>query len=388
MGKIVYADNAATTSLSKAALTAMLPYMLGEYGNPSSAYSLGRSARDAVENARKTVAQCIHASKAYEVIFTSGGTEADNQALLIGSGIKPKEGKPHIITSAFEHHAVLHSVERLEQQGCEVTYIPVNDKGLVKLSDLTAAIRPNTVMVSIMYANNEVGTIQPIQSIGALCRKRGILFHTDAVQAVGHVPINVEEMKIDMLSMSGHKFHGPKGVGALYIREGCPLGKFIEGGEQENGLRGGTENVAGIVGMAAALEECCERMVDNMVNVTRMRDKIADELSKIPKSCINGSMNWHVPGTLSMCFEGIDSEALIMKMDAEGICVSAGSACTTGDMNPSHVLQAMGVPPERIHGALRISVNEDNTMADVDRIIDSVKRNVKVLRMMSATWKG
>ena len=387
MSKVVYADNAATTSLSHTALSVMMPYLLGDYGNPSGAYSLGRSAKEGVETSRKVVAKCIHAAKPYEIIFTSGGTEADNQALWTAATIKPKEGKPHIITSAFEHHAVLHTLEKMESLGvAEVTYLPVNDKGLIKLSELKEAVRPNTVMVSIMFANNEVGTVQPIESVGAFCRKRGILFHTDAVQAVGHIPINVEEMKIDMLSMSGHKFRGPKGVGALYIREGCPLERFIEGGSQENGLRSGTENVAGIVGMAAALAESCERMADNMVYITRMRDKLATELMKIPMTCINGSMNWHVPGTLSLCFEGIDSEALIMKMDAEGICVSAGSACTTGDMNPSHVLTAMGVPERFIHGALRISVNEENTMTDIDRIIDSVKRNVKVLRSMSATW--
>ena len=387
MIKYIYADNAATTEISSKAMCAMLPYLMGTYGNPSSAHYYGRKADKAVSEARASIAQSIGAKSEKEIIFTSGGTEADNQALRTGAWYGQQIKKQHIITTQFEHHAVLNTVKWLEQQGCSVTYLPVHEDGIVRVKDVEKAIRSNTVMVSVMMVNNEVGTIQPIAEIGALCRKRRIIFHTDAVQAVGHIPVNVEEMNIDMLSMSGHKFHGPKGVGALYVRENCPVLKVMEGGEQESGRRGGTENVAGIVGMAEALKESCEHMVENTVNVTRMRTLLMEGiLGKIPKCQINGDPLRRVPGNLSVCFEGIEGAALVMRLDSEKICISEGSACTTGTLEPSHVLRAMGVPDNLIGGAVRITLNECNSMTQVRTILESLIRNVEALRRMSDMW--
>ena len=389
MKDFIYADNAATTELCHTSLVKMLPYLTYEYGNPSSAHELGRQALETVEEARKEIAGCIGAKSPKEIIFTSGGSESDNQALRTGAIYGSLKRKRHLITTAIEHHAVLNTLADLEEDGCTATYLGVNEDGLVDLRDLDVTVKPNTVMVSVMMVNNEVGTIQPVQEIGAYCRRRNILFHTDAVQAVGHIPINVEEMNIDMMSMSGHKFHGPKGVGALYVREGCPLYSLIHGGGQEYGLRAGTENVAGIVGMAAALRYSTEHMAENTMNVMRLREYVIDEiLTNVPKCRLNGDRTRRVPGNVSLCFEGIEGASLILRMDAEGICVSAGSACTTGDLRPSHVLEAMCVPEELISGSLRISLDEGNTMKEAETIVQSVIRNVEALRRMSATWKG
>ena len=325
----VYADNAATTCVSRAALDAMFPYLLEDYGNPSSLYAFGQKAQEALQEARETVAKCIGATPR-EIYFTSGGSEADNQAIVSAARVGARHGKKHLISTKFEHHAVLHTLKKLEKEGFEVTLLDVHADGVVRLEDVEGAIRPDTCLVTVMFANNEIGTIQPIREIGALCRERGIPFHTDAVQAAGHMPIDVVEMNIDMLSMSGHKFHAPKGVGVLYARKNMPLVNIIEGGAQERGKRAGTENVAGIVALAAALKESCEHMEENTAKILPMRDKLFAELSKIPHSKINGSLEHHVPGTVNMCFEGIEGESLLLLLDREGICASSGSACTSG----------------------------------------------------------
>ena len=381
----VYADNAATTSVSKAALDAMLPYLTENYGNPSSLYAFGQKAAEALQKARETVAACINAEPR-EIIFTSGGSEADNQAIVSAAKLGARKGKKHLISTQFEHHAVLHTLSKLEKEGFEVTLLDPHSDGVIRVEDVEAAIRPDTALVTVMFANNEIGTVQPIAEIGALCREKGIPFHTDAVQAAGHMPIDVKAMNIDMLSMSGHKFHAPKGVGVLYARRGMVLTNIIEGGAQERGKRAGTENVAGIVAMAAALKESCEHMEENTAKIIPMRDKLFRELSKIPHSKINGSLEHHVPGTVNMCFEGIEGESLLLMLDDAGICASSGSACTSGSLDPSHVLLSIGLPHEVAHGSLRLSIGEYNTMEQIDHIIETVPKVVAYLRGMSPVW--
>ena len=381
----VYADNAATTCVSKTALDAMMPYLTEQYGNPSSLYAFAQNAKEALENARKTVADIIGAQPK-EIYFTSGGSEADNQAIVSMAKVGALKGKKHLISTKFEHHAVLHTLKKLEKEGFEVTLLDVHEDGVVRLEDLEAAVREDTALVTIMFANNEIGTVQPIKEIGEFCRARKIPFHTDAVQAAGHMPINVQEMNIDLLSMSGHKFHAPKGVGVLYAKTGMPLFNIIEGGAQERGKRAGTENVAGIAAMAAALNESCDNMEENSAKMCAMRDKLFAELCKIPHSKINGSIEHHVPGTVNMCFEGIEGESLLLMLDANGICASSGSACTSGSLDPSHVLLALGLPHEVAHGSLRLSIGEYNTMEQIDHIIEVVPRVVEYLRNMSPVW--
>jgi len=381
----VYADNAATTCVSRAAIDAMLPYLLEDYGNPSSLYAFGQKAQEALQEARETVAKCIGATPR-EIYFTSGGSEADNQAIVSAARVGARHGKKHLISTKFEHHAVLHTLKKLEKEGFEVTLLDVHADGVVRLEDVEAAIRPDTCLVTVMFANNEIGTIQPIREIGALCREKGIPFHTDAVQAAGHMPIDVGEMNIDMLSMSGHKFHAPKGVGVLYARRNMPLVNIIEGGAQERGKRAGTENVAGIVALAAALKESCEHMEENTAKIIPMRDKLFAELSKIPHSKINGSLDHHVPGTVNMCFEGIEGESLLLLLDRDGICASSGSACTSGSLDPSHVLLSIGLPHEVAHGSLRLSIGEYNSMDEIDHIIEVVPKVVAYLRSISPVW--
>ncbi len=381
----VYADNAATTSVSKTALDAMLPYLTDFYGNPSSLYAFGQKAQEALAASRETVAACINADPK-EIYFTSGGSEADNQAIISAARLGARKGKKHLISTAFEHHAVLHTLNKMEKEGFEVTLLDVHSDGVVTVEDVRNAIREDTCLVTIMFANNEIGTVQPIAEIGALCRELKIPFHTDAVQAAGHMPIDVKAMNIDMLSMSGHKFHAPKGVGVLYARKGMLLTNVIEGGAQERGKRAGTENVAGIVAMAAALKESCDNMEANTAKIIPMRDKLFAELSKIPHSKINGSLEHHVPGTVNMCFEGIEGESLLLMLDENGICASSGSACTSGSLDPSHVLLAIGLPHEIAHGSLRLSIGEYNTMEEIDHIIEVVPKVVQYLRNMSPVW--
>ena len=381
----VYADNAATTSVSKAALDAMLPYLTENYGNPSSLYAFGQRAQEALQEARETVAHYINADPK-EIYFTSGGSEADNQAIVSAARLGARKGKKHLISTKFEHHAVLHTLAKLEKEGYEVTLLDVHEDGVVRLEDLEAAIRPDTALVTVMFANNEIGTVQPVAEIGALCRARGIPFHCDAVQAAGHMPIDVKAMNIDMLAMSGHKFHAPKGVGVLYARRGMVLTNIIEGGAQERGKRAGTENVAGIAALAAALKESCDNMEANTAKIIPMRDKLFAELSKIPHSKINGSLEHHVPSTVNMCFEGIEGESLLLKLDDAGICASSGSACTSGSLDPSHVLLAIGLPHEVAHGSLRLSIGEYNTMEQIEHICKTVPKVVEYLRAMSPVW--
>ena len=383
----VYADNAATTSVSRTALDAMLPWLTEKYGNPSSLYGFGQEARVAVEKARQSVASCLGAAPAREIYFTSCGTESDNQALNSCARIGARKGKKHIISTRFEHHAILHTLKKLEKEGFAVTLLDVHDDGVVRVEDVANAIREDTCLVTVMFANNEVGTVQPIAEIGALCRERGIPFHTDAVQAAGHLPIDVEKMNIDLLSLSGHKFHAPKGVGALYVRRNIPLQSFMEGGAQERGKRAGTENVAGIMALAAALEESCANLDENAARVTAMRDRLIAGLSQIPHSRVNGSLEHHVPGTVNMCFEGIEGETLLLALDKSGICVSSGSACASGSLDPSHVLLSLGIPYELARGSLRLSIGEYNTDADIDYILETLPGTVESLRSMSPLWK-
>lgn len=381
----VYADNAATTSVSKTALDAMMPYLTTNYGNPSSLYSFAQEVTEDVARARADIAACIGANPR-EIYFTSGGSEADNQAIISAAKAGEKKGKKHIISTKFEHHAVLHTLNKLKKEGWDVTLLDVHEDGVVRLEDLENAIREDTCLVTIMFANNEIGTVQPIKEIGALCRSKGIPFHTDAVQAAGHMAIDVNDMNIDMMSMSGHKFHAPKGIGVLYAKRNMPLFNLIEGGAQERGKRAGTENVAGIMAMAAALKESCQHMEENNAKIIPMRDKLFAELSKIPHSKINGSLEHHVPGTVNMCFEGIEGESLLLMLDANGICASSGSACTSGSLDPSHVLLSIGLPHEVAHGSLRLSIGEYNTMEEIDHIIDVVPKVVEKLRDMSPVW--
>ena len=382
----VYADNAATTKVSNTAFNAMLPYFKELYGNPSSLYTLGQKSQEAIFSARETVAEYLNCD-IKEITFTSGGSEADNQAIISAAYLGAKSGKKHIISSAFEHHAVLHTLEKLKKEGFEVTLLPVHSDGFVSVEELKDAIREDTALVTIMFANNEIGTVQPIAEIGKICREKGVIFHTDAVQAAGHIKIDVKAQNIDMLSISSHKFHGPKGAGALYVRKGIPILNLIEGGAQERGKRAGTENVPAIVGMAAALKESCESLDKNFNYVKSLRNMIAGELSKIPHSKINGDLERGLAGTLNMCFEGIEGESLLLLLDDRGISASSGSACTSGSLDPSHVLLALGLPHEVAHGSLRISLSEYNTKEEAEHIIREVPKVVEYLRSMSPIWK-
>ena len=382
----IYADNAATTCMSSAAISTMERYMESCYGNPSSLHSLGQRAAEALQSAREEIAACLGCRPA-EVYFTSGGSEADNQAILSAARNGEKKGKKHIISTAFEHHAVLHTLEALSKEGFEVTLLDVHEDGVVTPEEVAAAIREDTCLVTIMYANNEIGSIQPIPEIGALCKERKIPFHTDAVQAAGHLAIDVKAQNIDMLSLSGHKFHGPKGSGVLYARKGIPLVNVIEGGAQERGKRAGTENLPAIVGMAAALKEACDHIDENAEKVYALRDKLIEGLSKIPHSALNGDPVHRLPGNVNFCFEGIEGESLLLLLDAKGICASSGSACASGSLDPSHVLLAIGRPHEVAHGSLRLSLCEWNTEEEVDIILQEVPRVVEYLRNMSPMWK-
>ena len=384
----IYADNAATTKMSRTAIDAMLPYMETYYGNPSSLHSVGQKAAQALADARQTVADCL-GCEPREIIFTSGGSEADNQALLSAAMLGQKKGKKHIISTNIEHHAILHSLRRLESLGFEVTLLPVDEKGRITVEQVANAIRPDTCLVTVMYANNEIGTIEPIAEIGALCHEKGILFHTDAVQAAGHLHIDVKAQNIDLLSLSGHKFHGPKGVGALYTRRGIVLTNLIEGGAQERGKRAGTENIPAIVGMAAALKEACANLDENAKKVAALRDRLIAGLSQIPHCALNGDDNGanRLPGNVNFCFEGIEGESLLLLLDAKGICASSGSACTSGSLDPSHVLLAIGRPHEVAHGSLRLSLCESNTAEEVDYMLAQIPGIVSYLRGMSPVWK-
>ena len=382
----VYADNAATTAMSDAAVRAMLPYYKEIYGNPSSLHSVGQRAAEALADARARVAACLGA-RPEEIYFTSGGSEADNQAIRSAALLGARKNKRHLISTAIEHHAVLHTLKKLEREGFEVTLLDVGPQGIVAPEAVAAAIREDTALVTVMYANNEVGTIQPIAEIGAVCRERGVPFHTDAVQAVGHLPIRVEEQNIDMLSLSAHKFHGPKGVGALYCRKGLTLLPFVEGGTQERGRRAGTENLAGIAGMTAALEEATSHLEENAAYVSGLRDKLIDGLSKIPHSRLNGDRDRRLPGNVNFCFEGIEGESLLLLLDAKGVAASSGSACTSGSLDPSHVLLALGLPHEVAHGSLRLTLSEYNTPEEVDHILSVVPGVVDYLRDISPVWE-
>lgn len=382
---MIYTDNAATTKMSRAAIAAMQPYFDEIYGNPSSLHSAGQRAKEALTAAREQIAACLGCT-AREIYFTSGGSEADNQAILSAAAIGAKKGKKHIISTAFEHHAVLHTLGKLRREGFEVELLDVRSYGNISVRQVADAIREDTCLVTVMYANNEIGSILPIAEIGRLCRERGVLFHTDAVQAAGHLPINVTEQSIDLLSLSAHKFHGPKGVGVLYARTGVPLTTLIEGGAQERGKRGGTENVAGIVGMATALREMCAHMEENAASVARLRDRLIEGLSKIPHSALNGDRDNRLPGNVSFCFEGIEGESLLLLLDDKGICASSGSACTSGSLDPSHVLLAIGRPHEIAHGSLRLSLSEENTDEEIDCLLREIPSVVEYLRNMSPLW--
>ena len=382
----VYADNAATTQMSRAAIDAMLPYMETIYGNPSSLHSVGQQAAEALQNARERIAACLNASPR-EIYFTSGGSEADNQAILSAARLGARKGKKHIISTAFEHHAVLHTLKKLEKEGFEIELLPVGAIGTITAQQVKSALRADTCLVTVMYANNEIGSILPIAEIGEVCREAGVLFHTDAVQAAGHVPIDVQAQHIDMLSLSAHKFHGPKGIGVLYARQGVPLTSLIEGGAQERGKRAGTENLPAIMGMAAALEDACAHIDKNARKVSALRDRLIAGLSRIPHSALNGDPVNRLPGNVSFCFEGIEGESLLLLLDAKGISASSGSACTSGSLDPSHVLLAIGRPHEVAHGSLRLSLCEWNTDEDVDRILAAVPEVVAYLREMSPMWK-
>lgn len=382
----IYVDNAATTKMSRTAIEAMLPYMDKVYGNPSSLHSVGQEAADALRQARADAAAVIGCEPS-EITFTSGGSEADNQAIVSAAYIGAKKGKKHIISTAFEHHAVLHTLKRLEKEGFEVTLLDVHENGMISAGQVADAIREDTCLVTVMYANNEIGSIQPIAEIGAVCKAKGVIFHTDAVQAAGHLHINVKDENIDMLSLSAHKFHGPKGVGILYARRGIRLTNIIEGGAQERGKRAGTENIPGIIGMVAALKEANANIDENAAKVSALRDRLIDGIGKIPHSALNGDRVSRLPGNVSFCFEGIEGESLLLLLDAKGICASSGSACTSGSLDPSHVLLAIGRPHEVAHGSLRLSLSEENTQAEVDYIIEETAKVVEYLRNLSPVWK-
>ena len=381
----VYLDNAATTKTSKKVVDAMLPYFTEIYGNPSSLHTVGQTAKEELDKARQTVAECFNAN-AGEIYFTSGGSEADNQAILTACEIGARKGKKHIVSSKFEHHAVLHALDKMKKRGFEVTLVEVNANGVINPQDVADAIREDTCLVTIMFANNEIGTIQPIKEIGAICKERKVIFHTDAVQAAGHIAIDVKDMNIDMLSISAHKFHGPKGVGALYARKGIYLTNLIEGGAQEKGKRGGTENLPGIVGMAVALKDACDNLEKNGKYISALRDKLIEGLKKIPHSKINGDEVKRVPNNVNICFEGIEGESLLLLLDMDGISASSGSACTSGSLDPSHVLLSIGLPHEVAHGSLRLSLSEENTAEEVDYVLEKVPAVVELLRKMSPVW--
>lgn len=382
----IYADNAATTKMSELAIEAMLPYMRDIYGNPSSLHSVGQEAAEVLLGAREKMAKCL-GCEAREIYFTSGGSEADNQAIISAANRGARKGKKHIISTAFEHHAVLHTLKKLEKQGFEITLLPVGEMGMVNPDDVRNAIKDETCLVTVMYANNEIGTIQPIEKIGEICREKGVIFHTDAVQAAGHLKINVNEQNIDMLSLSAHKFHGPKGVGALYVKSGIVVSNIIEGGAQERGKRGGTENIPAIVSMAAAFEDACSKIDENAKRLTKMRDRLIEGLSKIPHSILNGDAKNRLPGNVNMCFEGIEGESLLLMLDMHGVCASSGSACTSGSLDPSHVLLAIGRVHEIAHGSLRLSLSEYNKEEEIDIIINAVTEVVSYLRNMSPVWR-
>ncbi|HHT15265.1 MAG TPA: cysteine desulfurase NifS [Clostridiales bacterium] len=381
----IYADNAATTRVSDHALKAMMPYFQEQYGNPSSLYELGQKAQEALDDARGRMARLLNC-QAREIIFTGGGSEANNQAILTAAKLGAKQGKKHIISTAFEHHAVLHPLEALKEEGFDITLLDVHEHGLVTAEEVAQAIRSDTCLVTIMFANNEIGTIQPIKEIGKVCKEKGVLFHTDAVQAVGHEPIDVQDMNIDMLSLSAHKFHGPKGVGALYVKRGIVIAPLIRGGAQEKNKRAGTENVPLIMGMAAAMEDACENMEENSVKIRQMRDYLIDEISQIPHSVLNGDRQQRLSGNVNFCFEGIEGEGLLLLLDDKGVCASSGSACTSGSLDPSHVLLSIGRPHEIAHGSLRLSICEDNTIEEMQAIVRAVKEVVEYLRSISPVW--
>lgn len=383
---MIYVDNAATTKMSRTAIDAMLPYMEEVWGNPSSLYEAGQKAAEALQSARERIAARIGASPK-EIYFTSGGSEADNQAILSAARFGAKSGRKHIISTAFEHHAVLHTLQKLQKEGFEVELLDVHENGMISPEQVEEAIREDTCLVTVMYANNEIGSVMPIPEIGAICRERKIPFHTDAVQAVGHLPINVQEQNIDLLSLSAHKFHGPKGIGALYARQGIPLVNLIEGGAQERGRRAGTENVPAVMSMAAALEEACTNMDQNTEKLLKLRERLIDGLSQIPHSALNGDREKRLPGNVNFCFEGVEGESLLLLLDDKGICASSGSACTSGSLDPSHVLLAIGRPHEVAHGSLRLSLGADNTEEDVEEILHAVPEVVSYLRNMSPLWK-
>ena len=383
---MIYADNAATTKMSRTAIEAMLPYMDKIYGNPSSLYSFGQEAKEALENARERIAACL-GCEPREITFTSGGSEADNQAIFSAAKSGEKKGKKHIISTAFEHHAVLHTLEKLKKQGFDITLLDVHSNGIVTPEQVADAIREDTCLVTIMFANNEIGTIQPIAEIGKICREKGVLFHTDAVQAAGHLYVNVKEQNIDMLSLSAHKFHGPKGIGVLYAKRGIVLDNVINGGAQERGKRAGTENIPAIMGMAAALEEAVANLDQNTAKLISLRDRLIEGLDKIPYGELNGDRNNRLPGNVNFCFEGIEGESLLLLLDDKGICASSGSACTSGSLDPSHVLLAIGRPHEVAHGSLRLSINEETTEEDITYMIEAVTDVVTYLRNMSPFWR-
>ena len=382
----IYADNAATTKMSQAAIRGMLPYLDGIYGNPSSLHSAGQAAKEALESARAVMARGLGCDPR-EITFTSGGSEADNQAIRTAAWLGAKKGKKHIVSTAFEHHAVLHTLEALEKEGFEVTLLDVHGDGLITAEEVAAAIRPDTCLVTVMYANNEVGTVEPIAEIGAVCREKGVLFHTDAVQAAGHLSIDVGKEHIDLLSLSAHKFHGPKGVGVLYARKGIPLQNLICGGAQERGKRAGTENLPAIMGMAAAFEEALVNMDQRAAQVTALRDRLIDGLGQIPHSLLNGHRTERLPGNVSFCFEGIEGESLLLLLDDKGVEASSGSACTSGSLDPSHVLLALGRPHEIAHGSLRLTLSHETTKEEVDYMIDAVTQVVEYLRGISPVWR-
>ena len=383
---MIYLDNAATTKMSKSAIEAMLPYMDSIYGNPSSLHSIGQKANEALINARERIAKLL-GCEAREITFTSGGSEADNQAIVSAARIGEQKGKKHIISTAFEHHAVLHMLNKLKKEGFEITLLEVGENGLVTPEQVAETIREDTCLVTIMYANNEIGTVQPIKEIGAVCREKGVIFHTDAVQVAGHLHINVNEQNIDMLSLSAHKFHGPKGIGVLYARKGIRLTNLIEGGAQERGKRAGTENIPAIMGMVAALEEACSRIDENAEKLTALRDKLISGLSEVPHSVLNGDTKKRLPGNVNFCFEGIEGESLLLLLDDKGVYASSGSACTSGSLDPSHVLLAIGRVHDIAHGSLRLSLSDENTEEEIDYTIKAVKEVVEYLRSISPIWR-
>lgn len=386
MDRFIYADNAATTRLHPDVLNDMMPYLTEQYGNASSLYGFGQESRIALDQAKATMAECLHC-RADEVFITSGGSEADNWAIKMVAKTLSAKGKKHIISTEFEHHAVLHTLNALKKDGFEITLLPVYENGIVRVEDVKNALREDTALVSVMFANNEIGTIQPIAEIGALCRENGVLFHTDAVQAVGHVPVDFAGMNIDLLSLSAHKFHGPKGVGALIVRKGVRFGNLIDGGAQEKGRRAGTENVAGIVGMASAMKRACDAMESSIPSIAAKRDRLIAELTKITHSRLNGDAVTRLPGNVNISFEGIEGESLLLMLDMRGICASSGSACTSGSLDPSHVLLSIGLPHAVAHGSLRLSLSEETTDEDIDVILQEVPVVVDRLRAMSPLWE-